>query len=109
MAKYLIQASYTAEGLQGLREDKASGRQKVISNTCAALGGKLDALFYSFGHDDVVCIIDLPDNRAATALALAVNERGMVRVRTTPLLTVEEVDQALDQRVDYSPPGEAKD
>ena len=27
MPKYLIQASYTAEGLKGLQKDKASGRR----------------------------------------------------------------------------------
>jgi hypothetical protein len=31
MPKYLIQASYSAEGLKGLQKDKASGRKAAAS------------------------------------------------------------------------------
>jgi len=41
MAKYLITASYTAEGMKGLRKDKASGRRNVLRQACASVGGKL--------------------------------------------------------------------
>jgi hypothetical protein len=34
-----------------------------------------------------------------------VSASGLVRTRTTPLLTVEEVDQALQKNVSYRPPG----
>jgi uncharacterized protein with GYD domain len=44
----------------------------------------------------VVVIFDLPDNVAAARLAIAVGASGLIRTRTTPLLTVEEVDQALE-------------
>ena len=43
MAKFLIAASYTPEGLRGLAKDKASGRRKAVHDALAALGGKLDA------------------------------------------------------------------
>ena len=42
MAKYLIMGSYTHEGIRGLAKDKASGRQKAVTQTLAALGGKLE-------------------------------------------------------------------
>ncbi len=41
-------------------------------------------------------IFELPDNVAAARLAIAVGASGLIRTRTTPLLTVEEVDQALE-------------
>ena len=44
MPKYLIQASYTAEGLKGLHKDKASGRREAVSHAVAALGGKLEEM-----------------------------------------------------------------
>jgi hypothetical protein len=31
MPKYLIEASYTAEGLRGLQKDKASGRKQACA------------------------------------------------------------------------------
>lgn len=105
MPKYLIQASYTAEGVKGLQKDKASGRRKAVHDSVEALGGKLEALYYAFGEDDVIVILDLPDNVGAAALALAVSASGLVRLRTTPLLTVEETDKALQKSVTYRAPG----
>lgn len=105
MAKYLIQASYTPEGVQGLRKDKASGRKAVVSKAVEGLGGKLDAIYYAFGADDVVAILDMPDNASAVAFSLAVSGSGLVHTKTTPLLTVEEADKALGKGVDYRAPG----
>jgi uncharacterized protein with GYD domain len=107
MPKYLIQASYTAEGLKGVQKDKASGRKAAVSKALEGLGGKLEALYFAFGEDDAVVIMDMPDNVSATALSLAVSASGLVRTRTTPLLTVEETDKALEKSVslNYRAPG----
>ncbi len=37
MPKFMIKATYTAEGLKGLRKDKASGREKAIAAACEAM------------------------------------------------------------------------
>jgi uncharacterized protein with GYD domain len=105
MAKYLIQAAYTVDGLKGLQKDKASGRKTAVSKACESLGGKLESLYYEFGADDVVAILDLPDNGAAAALALTVAASGLVRIRTTPLMTVEDIDKALEKSPAYRAPG----
>ena len=106
MPKYLIQARYTTEGIQGLIRDSASGRRADVQAAVTALGGKVEAFYYAFGDDDVVMIVDLPDNIKAAALGLTMSGSGAVRVRTTPLLTVEEVDQALEVQTQYRAPGE---
>ena len=49
----------------------------------------------------------LPDNASMSALSLAVSASGLVRTRTTALMTVEETDQALGKAVDYRGPGKA--
>ena len=105
MAKFLMQASYTAEGLKGLHKDKASGRRTAIASALESAGGKLEATYYCFGEDDVIVIADLPDNIAASSFAMAVAASGLVRMRTTPLLTVEEVDKALAKKSTYRAPG----
>jgi uncharacterized protein with GYD domain len=105
MPKYLIQASYTAEGLKGLQKDTSSGRKAVVAKAAEALGGKLDAYYFALGEHDVVAILDLPDVVSATALALAVSATGLVRTKTTVLLTVEETDKALQKKVAYRGPG----
>ena len=42
---------------------------------------------------------------SAAAVAVAVSASGAVRIKTTPLLTVEEMDQALSKPVSYTRPG----
>lgn len=105
MPKYLVQASYTAEGLQGLIRDKASGRLAAVRRAVESLGGRLDSLYYCFGEYDVMLVADLPDNASAAAVGITVCASGLVRTKTTPLLTVEEADQAIAKTVEYRPPG----
>jgi uncharacterized protein with GYD domain len=105
MPKYLIQASYSSEGIQGLIRDSAAGRRADVQAAVKALGGTVEIFYYSFGTDDVITILDLPDNVTAAALALTTSGTGAVRVKTTPLLTVEEVDKALDVQMKYRAPG----
>jgi len=108
LPKYLVQGSYTAEGLRGLKKDTAAGRRAAVQAAAKAMGGKLDALYFSLGSDDVVVILDLPDNAAAAALAVAVGSSGLIRIRTTPLFTVDEADKALSMETKYRSPGESK-
>jgi uncharacterized protein with GYD domain len=103
--KYLIEATYTAEGLKGLIRDKASGRSAAAKKAAESLGGKAEAVYFTFGESDVIVIADFPDNVSAAALAIAVSASGMLHIKTTPLLTVEEVDQAVSKSVQYKPPG----
>ena len=105
MPKYLIQASYTAEGVRGLQKDKASGRRQAVLNALEPMRGKLESFNFAFGGDDVVAVIEMPDNVNAAAMSLAIAASGLVRLKTTPLLTVEEVDQALAKGVSYRAPG----
>jgi uncharacterized protein with GYD domain len=56
--------------------------------------------------DDVIILLDLPNNVTAAAMRLATSTTGLVRVRTTPLLTVEEVNQALQIKTRYRAPGQ---
>lgn len=104
MAKFLAQATYSADGLKGLQKEKASGREAVVRRAVEALGGKLECMYYSLGDHDVILIVDVPDTIAVTAFAVAVSASGLVRTRTTPLLSVEEADRALSKAVEYRPP-----
>lgn len=105
MPKYLFQASYVGEGVKGLLSEGGSKRREAVERTAKGIGGKLESFYYAFGEDDVVGVIDLPDNVSATAFALMINGSGMVKLKTTALITPEEVDQAAKKKVDYRPPG----
>jgi len=105
MAKYLFQATYTADGLKGLEKDKALGRKSALTKAVEAAGGKLEALYWSFGEHDWILLADLPDNTSASAFSFAVSRSGLLRVTTIPLVSAEETDAALQKRVNFQPPG----
>ena len=105
MAKFLITASYSAEGLQGLFKDKATGRRTAVRQALESVGGKLESMHYALGEYDVVIIAEAPDAIAASALSLAASATGLVHTRTTALLTVEETNKALATAVKFRAAG----
>ncbi len=105
MPKYLIQASYVGDGVQGLRKEGGSARRAAVEKACASVGGTLDAFYYAFGETDVVAIMDLPDNTTAAGIALLVAASGRIDIKTTVLLSPEDVDAAVKVGGEYRPPG----
>ena len=105
MPKYLIEASYSPEGVAGVRSKGGSSRRDAVAKSVEGLGGKLESFYFAFGEADVYAVADLPDNEAAAAVALAVNAGGGAAAKTVVLLTPEEIDAAAQRSVDYTPPG----
>jgi uncharacterized protein with GYD domain len=106
MPKFLIEASYSQSGVQGVLKDGASGRKAAVKKVVASAGGKLESFHFAFGETDVYIIVDLPDNTAAVALAAAVASSGALsRYVTVPLLSDAEVDAAASVAVKYRAPG----
>ena len=105
MAHYLFQANYTEAGLAGIMQEGADGRVKAIEEFAKSLGGKVEAMYWSFGKSDVVVIAELPDNASAAALSTTVAAAGVAGVRTTVLLTASEVDKARAMHPKYRAPG----
>jgi len=105
MAKFLIKASYNADGVKGLIKEGGSKRRAAVTKLVEGLGGKLEAFYYAYGPDDAFIIAELPDAATGVALSLAVNATGAVRLSTTPLLTPEEIDAASKKTVRYRAPG----
>ena len=104
MPKYLIEASYSAEGAKGVMKRGGTARRAVVQKMVESLGGRLDAFYFVLGENDVHVILDLPENLTAAAISLAVMSTGAARTKTTVLLTPEEIDQAVKTPVDYEPP-----
>lgn len=105
MPRFLIQGTFTHDGLQGLLKDGGSGRVMAAQKMAESVGGRLESFDFAFGEHDTYVICELPDNKAAAAIALAVGASGGVTVKTAVLMTPEEVDQATRQTVEYRAPG----
>lgn len=105
MPKYLLQVSYTAEGSKGLQKDGGTKRRTAAQALVQSLGGKLEAFYFAFGDTDVITIADMPDAVSAAAASVALAASGAVTIKSTVLLTPEEMDQATKKSVTYAPPG----
>lgn len=105
MPKFLFEASYTLDGVKGVQSAGGSSRRDAVAQVAESVGGEMESFHFAFGDRDAYVIADLPDNESAAAVALTVNAAGGATVRTTVLLTPEEVDAAAQRSVDYRPPG----
>ena len=107
MPRYLIQASYSNQGIADLvsnPQDRAAAVRPLIER----MGGKLESFDYSFGDYDAVIIVELPNNVAVASGAMAVGASGAISsFKTTVLVSMEEAMEAMRQAsaVGYRPPG----
>jgi uncharacterized protein with GYD domain len=105
MPKYLIEVSYTVDGVKGLMKDGGTKRRAALKAAVESLGGKLDLMYYTFGKNDVIAVVDMPDATTMAAAAMVLAASGAVTPKTTVLLTPEEMDQAVKKQSSYTPPG----
>ena len=107
MGKYLVQASYTQQGLSGL-VDKPEDRSALLQEMVSSMGGKIHSMDYCFGDYDVVIIMEAPDDATMAALAMAVGASGAVtNFKTTVLIPLAQGVEAAKKvgSLGYRPPG----
>ncbi len=95
MPKFLVEFSYTGEGLKGLAKEGGSKRREVIEQLVNIMGGRLEAYYFCYGEYDGIAIVDSRDMVSHIAGILAINGSGLVKTKTTVLITPEEIDQAV--------------
>lgn len=105
MAKYLIEANYVGEGVKGLLKEGGSSRRDAVEKLLSSVGGKVESFYYAFGDTDAYVVVDVPDSVTAAAVALTVAASGTVTLKTTVLLTPEEIDAATKKSPAYRAPG----
>ncbi|TMD08947.1 MAG: GYD domain-containing protein [Chloroflexi bacterium] len=109
MAKYAFQGGYTTETWARFVQNPGD-RSAPVRQAVEAAGGKLEKLYWSFGEDDFLVILDCPNDIAAAAIAVAVGSSGALRnTRTTKLIEADELSQILEKAKAvagaYVPPG----
>ena len=105
MASFMVQFSYTEQGVKGLIKEGGSNRREATEKLVKSLGGKLVAYYFAFGDYDGIAIVEGVDNVETAAAALIVGASGAVKTKTTVLLTPDEVDKAAKKSGNYRPPG----
>ena len=105
MAKYLVRAIYTADGVRGVLKEGGNSRRDAVAALIEGLGGRLESFYFAFGDDDIFVIVDLPDAASAAAASMAVSAAGATRSQVTVLLTPDEIDEATRKTSTYRAPG----
>ena len=106
MASFMVQFSYTEQGMKGLLKEGGAKRREATEKLIKSLGGKMVAYYFAFGDYDGFAIVEGMDNVDSTAVALIVGASGAVKIKTTVLLTPEEVDKAAKKSGNYRAPGQ---
>ena len=97
MSLYLIQAAYSQEALRAMTQNPQD-RTNALRGPIESLGGKIHNMFLSFGDYDAVLLLEMPNNVAAAAIAIAFAAGGACKnIKTTPLMTVAEGIDACKQ------------
>lgn len=95
MPFYLYQMSYSAEAVKALVASP-SDREAAASKLITGLGGKLHHMFFAFGHHDVICLIEGPDDTFMAAGAMAVAASGTASSSSTvKLMTAKDAMKAM--------------
>ena len=105
MPKYLVNASYTGEGMKGVLKEGGTSRRKAVEKMASDLGGKLETYYFTFGDDGVVAIFDLPDMASAAAVISTINASCCANTKVSILIPPEELDKIANIKVDYRAPG----
>ncbi len=105
MSKYLFAAKYNVDGVKGLMKEGGSKRREAADQAIKSVGGKLESFYFAFGEDDAIGVAEFPDQASAVALSATINASGEVTINLRPLVTAEEVDQAVKKMPKYRPPG----
>jgi uncharacterized protein with GYD domain len=108
MAHYLIEVGYTPQAWNSQIDAQANVVDR-ITPALKACNGKIECIYYAFGENDLVGIMDFKTAEDAAAFALVVTSSGALRsYKTTPLLTVaqgvESMKRASAGRDAYTPP-----
>ena len=105
MAKYQYALRYTKPGLEGTIKEGFANREAFLRKTVKSMGGTTECVYWAYGPDDILIVVDFPKPEMATGLSLALAATGSFSVTTTVLLTANEMDAGAKAMPAYRAPG----
>lgn len=106
MPRYLVQASYSTQGVADLIKNPQN-RADMVRPVIERMGGKLESFDFVLGADDVVAIAEMPDNVSVAALSMAISSTSAISsFKTSALLSADEAVEAMKKAsgTGYRPP-----
>jgi uncharacterized protein with GYD domain len=88
MAIYVMLTSLTDEGRKTVRESPE--RIKEVNQEVEAMGAKIVAQYALLGPYDFINILEAPDNKVVTKIAMELSSRGTLHTMTMAAMTLDE-------------------
>ena len=89
MAVYVMLTSLTDEGRKTVKESPK--RLKEVNREVEAMGVKILAQYALLGPYDFLNILEAPDNKAISRVAIELGSRGTLQTMTMAAMTVDEL------------------
>jgi len=91
MAIYVMLTSLTDEGRKTLKSNPQ--RIKEVNREVEAMGVKIVAQYAVLGPYDFVNILEAPDNKAISKVAVELGSRGTLHTMTMAAMTIDELTE----------------
>lgn len=91
MAIYVMLTTLTDEGKRHMQSNPQ--RLKEVNREVEAMGVKILAQYALLGPYDFVNILEAPDNRAVSKVALELGARGTLNTMTMAAMTIDELTE----------------
>ena len=80
MATYILLATYTEQGIKGIRDTVK--RSDAVKELAKRAGASMKETYWTLGAYDVVAVCEAPDDETMTAFSLSVARLGNVKTQT---------------------------
>jgi uncharacterized protein with GYD domain len=91
MLTYIALSNFTDQGIRNVKD--TTKRADAVKEAAQKFGAKMTQIYWTQGHYDLVAFIEAPDEKSATAFALAIGMAGNVRTQTLRAFTSEEMSE----------------
>jgi uncharacterized protein with GYD domain len=105
MAIYITQGRYTPDAVKGMVANPEN-REKAIADLMEKAGGKLLAVYFTFGEYDFLSISEAPSEEViASALIAGAASGGVSHLRTSVAMTSKDAMKGRALSKSFKPPG----
>jgi uncharacterized protein with GYD domain len=97
MAHYILLASYSEQGLKGIKDTVK--RTDAVKEMAKKAGLAMKESYWTLGQYDVVAVFEAPDDETMTAFSLSVAKLGNVKTQTLRAFSAKEMSSILGKMV----------
>ena len=97
MANFILLATYTEQGLKGIKDTVK--RTETVRELAKKAGLTMKESYWTLGAFDVVAVFEAPDDETMTAFSLSIAKLGNVKTQTLRAFTSKDMGGILSKMV----------